>query len=358
VNVLRVQGRESARWWTGALLAAVLLQGPLAGAQPPPVEPGRGADHEHGAAEQAPRSRAQRVEADRDASPRGSAAPGTEAAPRAPAARAGPATRSEEERPAPASTPTSAPPPRSPTAAAPTRTATRAPTPAPRSTGTAAALPNATRAAANAAPFSPVGAGSMRGPEGPVLGREASSEGGATFFLGALVALIAAALGFGAGRSRERAERRKARRGLSTGVLAELRRIDGVLRKMITQDSPSTSAPLDHPIIEASLRDLPLFRPETAARIAHFHTLLRSVQATAAEYREKPMLWAGRLREFNQLLKARAAAACRAVPELTKALRDDGGITPPAADKAEGESEGKALPPPPFDSTETDDWTM
>ena len=84
---------------------------------------------------------------------------------------------------------------------------------------------------------------------------------------------------------------------------------------------------------------------------------MRSLQATASEYREKPMLWAGRLGEFNQLLKARAAAACRAVPELTKALRNDGGIAPPAADKAEGESEGEALPPTPFDSTETDDST-
>ena len=198
----------------------------------------------------------------------------------------------------------------------------------------------------------------MRDLESRILRPGTPQGAGVTFFLGALVALIAAALGFSAGRSRERAERRDARRGLATGVLAELRRIDGVLRKMITQDSPSTSAPLDHPIIEAALRDLPLFRPETAARIAHFHTLLRSLQATASEYREKPMLWAGRLGEFHQLLKTRAAAACRAVPELTKALRTDGGITPPAADKAEGESEAKALPPTPFDSTETDDWTM
>ena len=326
----------------GATLAAavVLLFATLAGAQAPSGEP-------------TPPPPAQPLAPNRDAS-----APGPTAAP-ASQGQAAPAVPAARAEPAVASTPTPAPTePAAPTEAVPTRTDTRTPTPTRRSTRTASASPPPTDAAAGAAPSPPEGAAPVRDHENRVLRSRHAAGGRVTFLLGALVALIAAALGFSAGRSRERAERRNARHGLSTGVLAELRRIDGVLRRMITQDSPSTSAPLDHPIIEAALRDLPLFQPETAARIAHFHTLLRSLQATASEYREKPMLWAGRLGEFNQLLKARAAAACRAVPELTKALRNDGGITPPAADKAEGESEGKALPPTPFDSTETDDWTM
>ena len=77
------------------------------------------------------------------------------------------------------------------------------------------------------------------------------------------------------------------------------------------------------------------------------------------QYRENPKPWTGRLAEFNQFLQARAALACRAVPDLNKALRREGGALPPAvADRSGHGTETAALPPTPFGTSESDDWTL
>jgi len=178
--------------------------------------------------------------------------------------------------------------------------------------------------------------------------------------LGVVLALLSAWLGARIARAGERRERTRARRALSSAMLFELRRIDAVLRRVVALDTPSSFPSLDHPIMEGALRDLTLFNAETAARIAQFHGALRGIQHEIADYRDNPMRWAGRLGELNQLIKSRAAAACRAVPELLKALERSGGSRPPHLGEASTAAGGERaeLPPPPFGATDGDDWTL
>lgn len=177
--------------------------------------------------------------------------------------------------------------------------------------------------------------------------------------LGGLLALLSAWLGARLARAGERRERRRARRALASAMLLELRRIDAVLRRVIALDTPSSFPSLDHPIIEGALRDLTLFNAETAARIAQFHGALRGIQHEIADYRDNPLRWAGRLGELNQLIKSRAAAACRAVPELLKALERSGATRPPhLGEPPAAAGERAELPPPPFGASDGDDWTL
>jgi hypothetical protein len=112
--------------------------------------------------------------------------------------------------------------------------------------------------------------------------------------------------------------------------------------------------------MEAALRDLTLFQTPTTASIAHFHSALRGIQHVVGDYRDNPLRWAGRLGELNQLIKTRAAAACRAVPQLMKALETEGGAAPPHLHEppTRAPADSKDLPPPPFGDIEGDDWTL
>ena len=178
--------------------------------------------------------------------------------------------------------------------------------------------------------------------------------------LGGLIALLATLLGARIAGARERLERRRARRTLATAMLLELRRVDAVLRRVVALDNPASFPSLDHPIMEAALRDLTLFQTATAARIAQFHSALRGIQHEIGDYRDNPLRWAGRLGELNQLIKTRAAAACRAVPQLMKALETEGGTAPPHLHEPPSRTVANSqdLPPPPFGDTESDDWTL
>ncbi|MGE3499448.1 MAG: hypothetical protein AB7N53_16340 [Candidatus Binatia bacterium] len=89
---------------------------------------------------------------------------------------------------------------------------------------------------------------------------------------GAALALLAAWAGARIAGGRERRHRRRARASLATALLLELRRIDLVLRRLVSLDNPAAAPPLDHPLIESALRDLTLFDPDTAARIVQLHS--------------------------------------------------------------------------------------
>jgi hypothetical protein len=178
--------------------------------------------------------------------------------------------------------------------------------------------------------------------------------------IGAGLALLGVIVGaFFAGLGAHTA-RRRARRTLATTMLLELRRIDAVLRKVVGLENPTSFPSLDHPIMEAALRDLTMFRTDTAARIAQFHGALRGIQNEIGDYRDNPLRWAGRLGELNQLIKTRAAAACRAVPELLRALEREGGAPPPQLHETPSRAPAtpSGLPPPPFGEGDADDWTM
>lgn len=177
--------------------------------------------------------------------------------------------------------------------------------------------------------------------------------------IGGAIALLGTLLGTALAGSGARAARRRGRRTMASAMLIELRRVDAVLRRLVALDNPASFPSLDHPIMEAALRDLTAFKTDTAARIAQFHGALRGIQQEIADYRDNPLRWAGRLSELHQLVKVRAAAACRAVPELMKALEKEGGTPPPQlAESSSAAASSPALPPPPFKSGDGDDWTL
>lgn len=246
------------------------------------------------------------------------------------------------DTPAETETPTAVPPTATRTPV-PTRPPTRVPTdtPAPPSPSPTA-VPTAT--ATPPLPF--VGHLTAGGPPGLL-----------PLAFGAVIALCSAWLGARLARGSERRDRRRARESLATAMLFELRRLDAVLRRVVALDNPASFPSLEHPIIEGALRDLTLFEPETAARIAQFHGALRGMQLEIADYRDNPLRWAGRLGELNQLIKSRAAAACRAVPDLLAALEKAGGAPPPHLPEPSAANEPSTLPPSPFGGGD-DDWTL
>ena len=242
-------------------------------------------------------------------------------------------TATASDTPTAAATEPPATPPTQPRAA--TATSTLVPTLAPTATPTMAWLAAVTAGGA--------------GVDAPLL----------PLVAGGLLALLATWLGAHIAGGRERRQRGRSRRSLATAMLLELRRIDAVLRRVVGLDSPASFPSLDHPIMEGALRDLTLFDSEAAARIAQFHGALRGIQHEISDYRDNPLRWAGRLGELNQLIKSRAAATCRATPELVKALERAGGAPPPAlGEPAAASSDPSRLPPPPFGAGEGDDWTL
>ncbi len=277
------------------------------------------------------------------------------------AADAGERPSAAQETPAPADTPT-----RRPTHP-PTSTATS--TALPSDTETAVVRPTSTPTAtelAQSTATSRPAASSLAEPAAGSAGlaplmRAVDAGGGAPMLaLGAVLALFAAWVGARLSSARIRAERRRARRTLATAMLLELRRVDAVLRRVVALEAAGSFPPLEHPIMEAALRDLTLFQTATAARIAQFHGALRSIQHEIGDYRDNPLRWAGRLSELNQLIKGRSATACRAVPELVKALEQEGGKPPPPLPESPSPSTANpsGLPPPPFGAHEGDDWTL
>ncbi len=260
-----------------------------------------------------------------------------------------------------AETPTAVPEP-------PTRRPTRPPAPTVTDSATATATESAT--AVPPAATRPPAATATRPPAAtasptpsPTLALLARLTGGGDpgvvpVALGGLLALLSAWLGARIARGGERRARAHARTTLATAMLLELRRLDAVLRRVVGLDNPASFPSLDHPIMEAALRDLPLFDTETAARIAQFHGALRGIQHEIGDYRDNPLRWAGRLGELNQIIKVRATSACRAVPALATGLAKAGGAPPPHLSEAGPGTDRAQLPPPPFGAGEGDDWTL
>ena len=249
--------------------------------------------------------------------------------------------------PTPADTPTRQPQWPTDTASA-TATATDTATPPPSATATRRP-PSAT---ATTVPPTPT-------PTRWLAALGSDSGGALPLLVGGGLALLGAWLGAVIAGASARSARRRARRTLATAMLIELRRMDSVLRRVVGLDNPASFPSLDHAIMESALHDLTLFRTETAARIAQFHGALRGIQHEIGDYRDDPLRWAGRLGELNQLIKARAAAACRAVPDLMKALEREGGAPPPhLGEPSAAATASPDLPPPPFKGGDGDDWTL
>src|SRR5262245_52261452 len=230
--------------------------------------------------------------------------------------------------PAPADTPTRRP----------TRRPTRVPSDTPAVEDTATAAPSLTATAVPSLtathrppPTPTVAAAPLAATSRPAAGALPSTASSPTLplLVGGGLALAGIAIGALISGAGARIARRRARHTLATAMLLELRRIDAVLRRVVELENPASFPSLEHPIMESALRDLTLFPTDTAARIAQFHGALRGIQHEIGDYRDNPLRWAGRLGDLNQLIKSRAAAACRAVPQLLKELERAGGHPPP-----------------------------
>jgi hypothetical protein len=178
------------------------------------------------------------------------------------------------------------------------------------------------------------------------------------FAAGGLAVLFGVALGLAAAALAAGSRRRDAKRGAATAMLAELRWIDAVLRKIADRGSSAADLSLEHPIVTTTLHDLALFRPETAGRIADLHYHLRAVEQEMRRYRENPKAWVGRLPELDGLIRQKAIGACRVIPQLTEALQKEGGALPPTVPAREGADREGGLPSSPFGEGESDDWTL
>lgn len=188
----------------------------------------------------------------------------------------------------------------------------------------------------------------------PGLGRNVLTP----FAGGAIAVLLGVALGLAATALAAGSRRRNARRGAATAMLAELRWIDAVLRKVADRGSSAADLSLDHPIVSANLRDLALFEPETAGRIADLHYHVRAVEQEMQRYRENPRAWVGRLPELDGLIRQKAISACRLIPKLSEALQKEGGALPPATPARDDADREAVLPTSPFGEGESDDWTL
>lgn len=185
-----------------------------------------------------------------------------------------------------------------------------------------------------------------------------TARGAGLVALGCAIAAVFIWFGVRLATARERLARRRARRTLATACLAELRRLDGVLRRIVGAGPLTPLPPLDHPVLEAALADLTIFRPALAARLAQFDGALRALAHEIVEARDLAPARGSRPGELAEAVKNRAAAACRAVPELAKALEKDGARSLPPGHEAAGAHESLQLPPPPFGAGDGDDWTL
>lgn len=173
--------------------------------------------------------------------------------------------------------------------------------------------------------------------------------------LGALLVILGAGLGYASARYESWLERRRSKTTLATGMLSELRWLDGLLRQIVQHGPASYYDPLEHPMIEATLPHLALFDAATAERLSHFHGLLRDTRAGMNRYRDAPSAVAGRKEEYSHFIKAKAYFAASAIPSLRDALVSEGGqLPPPITEKPIEGPDLPPLPPRPFDSFDPD----
>ena len=168
--------------------------------------------------------------------------------------------------------------------------------------------------------------------------------------------VIGAALGYAGARYQEWLKIKRAKRTLATGVLSELRWLEGILHQIYDYGPASYYDALEHPMIEATLPHLMLFQPDTAERLSHFHNLLRDTRALMNRYREAPDPVIAQRQQFVHFTKAKAYYAATAVATLAAAMRKEGGRMPPPIE--EKPITTNTLPPLPgrtFDSFSGDE---
>lgn len=167
--------------------------------------------------------------------------------------------------------------------------------------------------------------------------------------------VVGAALGYVGGRYQEWLKVKRAKRTLATGVLSELRWLEGILHQIYDHGPASYYDALEHPMIEATLPHLLLFEPATAERLSHFHNLLRDTRALMNRYREAPETVAAQRQQFVYFTKAKAYYAATAVAALAAMEKEGGRKPPPVEEKSITTSTLPPLPARTFESFSGDE---
>lgn len=168
-------------------------------------------------------------------------------------------------------------------------------------------------------------------------------------FRDVLIIAFGAALAVVLGRISAWFDRKQQRGSLATSALTELRWLDHILRE-IAGKGPSRYDGLHHPALTAVISRMDVFDGETVERLVAFQTLLRDAQLSnewfGANASERGM------NQYVREIKAKAAFACQAVPDLVDCLVAAGGKKP-ASLTGERVAVGlPALPAPPFGKPE------
>lgn len=147
--------------------------------------------------------------------------------------------------------------------------------------------------------------------------------------------------------TRDAKERLRATTTLATGVLEELRWLDGMLRQIHEQGPNMFYDLLEHPMVDSAIRQSTLFRPLTVGQLAAFYSTLRDTRSATNEFRRRH----GQLdeeseRSVDRYSRGKAALTVVAMRPLVVALVDEGGVLPATA-FADGLGDG-TMPPSPF----------
>ncbi len=149
--------------------------------------------------------------------------------------------------------------------------------------------------------------------------------------IGSFTTILGALLGFYAGHLKDAGERKDRRAILATALLVELRWLNGVLRQVAGGGVPQGD-PFDHPVLEATMRELGLFDRSAAANLVHFRSLVLDVRndaRAAHEAQEPDSANAGLFYVLNASVKAKATFAANAIKDLKETLLASGGEMPP-----------------------------
>lgn len=135
-------------------------------------------------------------------------------------------------------------------------------------------------------------------------------------------------------RSRDAAERTRARTTLASGLLAELLWLEDMLDQIYV-DGPFTGYDMfGHPMCEAAIARADLFEPATLPPLTRFVSLLNDVRNGVNEFRVNPapilgadpLKHAANKKRFRYFMQAKAGYALQALPPLVEALIKEGGV--------------------------------
>jgi hypothetical protein len=126
-------------------------------------------------------------------------------------------------------------------------------------------------------------------------------------------------------RDRDAADRTRARDSLATGLLSELRWLQGQLRQITEKGMPAYD-PLDHPVLRIALSNLTLFPPTTAEHIAEYHYFLQTMSEKTDRFHAERVHDPHALSAFAHSIQTDPVIALNELRPLVHALKASDGV--------------------------------